>query len=135
MFKKTILTTIAVSVLAIGALGTAHAANNSATIRDHRTNNVARTHRTRSEVIDHRVNHKVRDHRTKRRNEVVIISRKKSCHLGTEKLWWKGFDSVSAYDCKGASYGYRAFKGAGVYNAAMNARTGKLVINFIGIAR
>jgi len=125
MLNKALIAAAAVSILASGFTSTAEAASSSANVRDHRA----------PEVRDHRTKVEVRDHRAKRHNEVVKISRPKfECSLGKEKLWWSGYKSIKAYDCQGTSYGYRAIKGHGIFQATMNAYSGKMNIEFVGIA-
>ncbi|AKI02491.1 hypothetical protein IMCC20628_03809 [Hoeflea sp. IMCC20628] len=132
MFNKALIAAAAVSILASGFASSAEAA--SSTQRDHRSKVIARDHRA-PDVRDHRTKDELRDHRSQRRNEVVKVNRaKQSCNVGKQKLRWSGYKSVKAFDCKGTSYSYRAKKGHGIFQATMNAYSGKMHVKFVGIA-
>ncbi|MCY0093180.1 hypothetical protein [Hoeflea ulvae] len=133
MLNKALIVAAAVSILASGFASTAEAASGSQ--RDHRSKVVERDHRG-PETRDHRTKVEVRDHRSQRRNEVVKVNRaKQSCNTGKQTLRANGYRSVKATDCQGTSYGYRAMKGHGIFQATMNAYSGKMDVRFVGIAR
>lgn len=152
MFTKALTTAAAAAILVSGFAGAANATSTRIVIgedgarvvvrdhrapkvRDHRTKVVVRDHRSKVVVRDHRTKDKVRDHRTPRRNEVVRIGRPKlDCRLGAQKLWKQGYESIRAYDCRGVSYSYRAMMGHGIFNASMNAYSGQMTVEFVGIA-
>lgn len=86
-------------------------------------------------VRDHRMKPVVRDHRTKRKNEVVHVNRKKlSCQIGFVQLYKMGYQSVFAYDCRPPVYHYTARENASLFRASMNAYSGAIDTEFIGLA-
>lgn len=140
MFAKSILTLAAASLTALLVQTPAQAGDGSRTVRDHRTpvQVQVRDHRTpvQVQVRDHRKTKqgKVRDHRDSRKNEVVKVARK-DCRLGYEQLRRSGYERISILDCRGSEYSYRALMNSGIFDARMNAYSGKMKVSFIGIAQ
>lgn len=140
MFSKSILTLAAASLTALLIQTPVQAGDASRTVRDHRTpvQVQVRDHRTpvQVQVRDHRKTKqgKVRDHRDSRKNEVVTVARK-DCRLGYEQLRRSGYERISILDCRGSQYSYRALKNFGIFDARMNAYSGKMKVSFIGIAQ
>ena len=151
MFSKSILALAAASLTTLLIQTPVQAGDASRTVRDHRTpvqvqirdhrapvQVQVRDHRTpvQVQVRDHRTTKqgKVRDHRDSRRNEVVTVARK-DCRLGYEQLRRSGYERISILDCRGSQYSYRALKNFGIFDARMNAYSGKMKVSFIGIAQ
>jgi len=140
MFSKSILALAAASLTALLIQTPVQAGDASRTVRDHRTpvQVQVRDHRTpvQVQVRDHRKTKqgKVRDHRDSRKNEVVTVARK-DCRLGYEQLRRSGYERISILDCRGSQYSYRALKNFGIFDARMNAYSGKMKVSFIGIAQ
>lgn len=84
-------------------------------------------------IRDHRVERTVRDHGTRRKNEIVPITRL-DCLVGTEKLRRSGYDEIVVNECEGPQYTYTARSGTGIYRALMDAYTGTMTMTYLGIA-
>lgn len=110
-------------------------ASDTTTIRDHRTKVETRDHRKTTTVRDHRTRNVIRDHRSQRKNEVVVVKAKKfSCGTGFERLRRTGFRSIQIVDCAGVKYRYQAHRNNKIYNADMNAFSGRIQVTMAGFA-
>lgn len=133
MFTKISLAVVMAATALVTAQPAAMASDAKVTVRDHRTTVVVvRDHRTGPVVRDHRTASKVRDHRTR----IVVRDHREKlmCGDGYERLRRMGYRSIHVVDCQGRHYVYRAIQDDKLFQAGMNAYTGKFNISMLGFA-
>jgi len=126
MFRNSVLTLL-VACAFVTTTDAVLASDATTNVRDHRETVTVRDHRTKVTVRDHRT--------APRKSETVTIPTPKfTCVDGRRILSVQGFQPVTSTDCDGYAFHYIAFKGASVFSVSLNAVTGNMEFDFIGLA-